>query len=168
MRATTSALLAVLLVALASCSVPPLKTYAYPAWGFSISLRAAPTVTLTPAAAAGGGSGGIKVEAVVAGRDFLVAVADGSASPKSDDEILSEFPESLAQGGTLTKQTYVATGAVTGREILIDKPGQETQRVRIFVSHQRLYEVSAQSSLGPTDPEVDEFLDSFQLTTPAP
>jgi hypothetical protein len=162
MRAISSALLAALMLALAACSVPPLKVYAYPAWGFSISLRAQPTVTETPGA--NGRPGGIKVEALVAGRDFLVAVADGSASPKSDDEILSEFPQSLADGGTLTKQTYVATGAVTGREVLIDKPGQETQRVRIFVSHRRLYEVSAQSSLGPTDPEVDEFLDSFQLT----
>ena len=166
MRATTSALLAVLLLALAACSVPSLKVYAYPAWGFSISLRAQPAVTETPGA--NGQAGGIKVEAVVAGRDFLVSVADGSASPKSDDEILSEFPQALAQGGTLTPETYVATGAVTGREVLIDRPVQETQRVRIFVSHRRLYEVSAQSSLGPTDPEVDEFLNSFRLTTPAP
>jgi len=75
MRATTSALLAVLLLALAACSVPPLKTYAYPVWGFSISLRAAPIVTETPGA--NGRPGGIKVEALVAGRDFLVAAANG-------------------------------------------------------------------------------------------
>jgi hypothetical protein len=162
MRVITLAGLGALGFALAACSVPPLKTYAYPAWGFAVALRAAPTVTEIPAA--DGHAGGIKVEALVAGRDFLVSVADGSASPKSDDQILSEFPQALAAGGTLTSQTYIATGGVTGREVLIDRSGQETQRVRIFVSHRRLYEVGAQSSLGPTDPEVNEFLDSFQLT----
>jgi hypothetical protein len=164
MRAITSVMLTTLLFALTACSVPPLKTYAYPAWNFSISLRAAPTVTQQPGSTTGGPAGGIKVESNAAGRDFLVTVADGSASGKSDDEILSQFPQFLAQGGTLTSQTYVATGAVTGREVLIDKPGKETQRVRIFVLHQRLYEISAQSSLGPQDPEVTTFLDSFQLT----
>ena len=164
MRIITSIGLGALLLALAACSVPPLKTYAYPAWNFSISLRSAPTVTQQPATTTGGPAGGIKVESNAAGRDFVVSVADGSASGKSDEEILSQFPQFLAQGGTLTSQTYVATGAVTGRELLIDKPGQETQRVRVFVSHQRLYEISAQSSLGPQDPEVNTFLESFQLT----
>ena len=162
MRVITLAGLTIALLALTACSVPPLKTYAYPAWGFSVSLRSAPTVTNTPAP--DGHPGGIKVESNAAGRDFLVTVADGSASTKSDDQILSEFPQFLAKGGTLTSQTYVATGAVVGRDVLIDKPGQETQRVRIFVSHRRLYEVSAQSSLGPQDSEVNTFLDSFQLT----
>jgi hypothetical protein len=164
MRVITSIGLGALLLALTACSVPPLKTYAYPAWGFSVSLRSAPTVTQSPASTTGGPSGGIKVESNAAGRDFLITVADGSASTKSDDQILSEFPQFLAQGGTLTSQTYVATGAIVGRDVLIDRPGQETQRVRIFVSHRRLYEVSAQSSLGPQDPEVNTFLDSFQLT----
>jgi hypothetical protein len=164
MRIIISIGLCGLLLTLAACSVPPLKVYAYPAWGFSISLRSAPTVTQQPASTTGGPAGGIKVESNAAGRDFLVTVADGSASGKSDDEILSQFPQFLAQGGTLTSQTYVATGAVVGRDVLIDKPGQETQRVRIFVSHRRLYEVSAQSSLGPQDSEVNTFLDSFQLT----
>jgi hypothetical protein len=164
MRFIGSAVLATMLLALTACSVPPLKTYAYPAWGFSISLRSAPAVTLQPATTSGGPAGGIKVESNAAGRDFVVSVADGSASGKSDDEILSQFPQFLAQGGKLTSQTYVATGAVTGRELLIDKPGQETQRVRIFVSHKRLYEIDAQSSLGPQDSEVTTFLDSFQLT----
>jgi hypothetical protein len=165
MRIIGSGVLATMLLALTACSVPPLKTYAYPAWNFSISLRSAPTVTQQPGTTTGGPAGGIKVESNAAGRDFVVSVADGSASGKSDDEILSQFPQFLAQGGKLTSQTYVATGAVTGRELLIDKPGQETERVRIFVSHKRLYEVGAQSSLGPQDPEVNTFLDSFQLTS---
>ena len=105
-------------------------------------------MTQQPATATGGPAGGFKVESNAAGRDFVVSVADGSASGKSDDEILSQFPQFLAQGGKLTSQTYVATGAVTGRELLIDKPGQETERVRIFVSHKRLFEVGKEAVAG--------------------
>jgi hypothetical protein len=154
------------MLALAACSVPTAKEYAYPAWGFAVSLRAKPTETASPARVAAGPASGFKVALENAGRAYVVEVADGSASSKTDDQILSEFPQALAQGGTLNKLTYVATGPVMGREFLIDKPGQATERVRIFVSHRRLYEIAAQSPLGPTDPEVDAFLGSFRLLAP--
>jgi hypothetical protein len=166
MRAVAAAFVAAPFV-LSGCSVTALKAYVYPAWGFAASFRSAPTEAASPPRVAGGPPAGFKVEAFAAGRDLLVSVADGSGSPKSDDEILSEFPQALAQGGALTSQTYIASGPAVGRELLIDRPGAPTQRVRIFVWQRRLYEVSARSSLGPKDPEVIEFLDSFRLL-PAP
>jgi hypothetical protein len=161
MRAIMSAVLAVTLLSAAACSPPALKEYAYPAWGFAVSLRAAPTQTET--AAQSGRPAGLKVVSVNAGRSFVIEVADGSASAKSDETILREFPQTLAQGGTLTSQTYVAAGPVTGRELLIDRPGEPTQRVRVFVSHRRLYALSARSPLGPKDPETEAFFSSFRL-----
>jgi hypothetical protein len=163
MGALAKAVIAAFLVGQASCSVPPLKAYAYPAWGFAVSFRAAPTETLSPARTAGGPHGGFKGESALAGRDFLVSVADGSASTMTDDQIMSGFPQALAQGGKLTSQTYFASGPIVGREVLIDKPSEETQRARIFLFHRLLYEVSAKSSLGPRDAEVTAFLDSFHL-----
>jgi hypothetical protein len=164
MRIVTSAAIAAALLILAACSPPPFKEYAYPAWGFAASFRAAPTET--PTAAQSGAPAGFKAALVNAGREYAVEVADGSASAKSDDQVLSEFPNVLAQGGTLKGLTYVASGKVMGREMLIDKPGQATRRVRIFVSHRRLYAISAASPLGPTDREVEQFMTSFRLLTP--
>jgi hypothetical protein len=163
MRAITAAALAAAMFALAGCSVLPLKPFAYPAWGFAVSFRAPPTETPIPAHAAGGPRRGFRTELANMGRDLFVSVADGSGSTKGDDQVLAEFPQCLARGGTLKSQTYVAVGALVGREVLIDRPGQETLRERIFISHRRLYEVGAQSSLGPTDREVQDFLDSFHL-----
>src|SRR5437868_12486462 len=105
MRITTFAALAAALPALAACSVPPSKEYAYPAWGFAVSLRAAPVATTTPGRSASDPPAGFKVESMNAGRAFAVEVADGSGSAKSDDEVLSEFPRVLAQGGTLSGLT---------------------------------------------------------------
>lgn len=159
MRTIVMTVLASMLLAAAACSVPPSKEYAYPAWGFAASFRAAPTESAASPR-------GFKVSSLNAGRALWVEVADGSASPKSDEEVLREFPQVLAQGGTLVSQTYVATGKVMGRELLIDRAGQATQRVRIFVAHRRLYAISAQSPLGPKDPEVETFLTSFRLLGP--
>lgn len=163
MRIIPAVVVAAALAALAACSVPPLKEYAYPAWGFAISFRAPPTVVDTPASA----SGPHRLVATLtdAGRAYDLSVTDASASAKSDDAVLGELPQSMAQGvgGTLGPITYVATGAVVGREFKVDKPGQATARVRIFVSHRRLYEIVAQSTLGPDDPEVTTFLASFRL-----
>ena len=166
MRIIPAIVLAAALVALSACSVPPLKPYAYPAWGFAVSFRAPPTVVETPASADGATPHSIALTLVNAGRSYDLSATDASKSAKSDDQILSDVPRSMAEGvgGTLGPQTYVATGQVVGREFKIDKPGQATARVRIFVAHRRLYEIVSQSTLGPDDPEVTTFLDSFQLT----
>jgi hypothetical protein len=166
MRIIPAMVLTVALAALAACSVPPLKPYAYPAWGFAISLRAPPKVVEIPASADGATPRRIALTLIDAGRSYDLSATDASKSTKSDDQILSEVPKAMAEGvgGTLGSETYVATGQVVGREFTIDKPGQATARVRIFVAHRRLYEIVSQSTLGPDDPEVTTFLDSFQLT----
>jgi hypothetical protein len=142
-----------------------LKAYSYPAWGFAASFPGEPTATDKPASADGAQPHSFQLESSVASHDFVVAATDGSASSKSADEVLSEVPDAIAKGvgGTVTSRTYIATGQVVGREALIDKPGQATLRVRIYVLNKHLYQVAAQSALGPKDPEVVEFLDSFHF-----
>jgi hypothetical protein len=166
MRIIPTIVLAAALSALAACSVPPLKEYVYPAWGFAISFRAPPTVTDTPASPDGATPHRLALTLTNAGRSYDLSATDASKSSKSDDQILSDVPRSMAEGvgGTLGPETYVAAGAVVGREFKVDKPGQATARVRIFVAHRRLYEIVSQSTLGPDDPEVTTFLDSFRLT----
>jgi hypothetical protein len=150
---------------LGACSgPPPLKEYAYPAWGFAVSFRGQPMETDYPASA--GGAHTFLVESALAGRDDLVDVIDGSASTKSDDEALSEAPAALAKyvGGTLGPMTYAASGSAMGRAFVLSRPGRPQSRVRVFVWHKHLYELIAQSSLGPDDPENEAFLTSFRLT----
>jgi hypothetical protein len=102
---------------------------------------------------------------VLAGRDNLVNVIDGSASTKTEDQALSDAPAVLAKyvGGTLGPMTYTASGKAMGREFTLSRPGRPASRVRIFVWHKHLYELIAQSSLGSDDPENEEFLTSFRL-----
>ena len=167
MRIVSSAVLAAILLAMAACSPPPapLKEYTYPAWGFAVSLPAEPKVIDIPASADGAHPHRLQIDAPLPGYDFLVSAADGSASTKTDDEVLSQVPDLVAQGagGTVTSRTYVATGQVVGRDVLIDKPGQTTLRMRVYVSNKHLYQVAAQSTRGPKDPQVEAFLDSFRL-----
>lgn len=146
---------------LTGCSIPPWKEYSYPAWGFAASFRVPPKAT--EAAATPAVPHNIIVEANQAGRDFVVAATDASGSGKSDDEILAQVPQAMAQGGTLRTPTYAAIGKVVGREALIDKPGQPTERVRVFVANHVLYQIAATSPLGPDDPEVADFLGRVRL-----
>ena len=153
------------LTLLSACSgPPPLKEYAYPAWGFAVSFRAQPKETDYPATT--GGAHTFLVESLLAGRDDLVNVIDGSASTKSDDQALSDAPAALAKyvGGTLGRMTYTASGSAMGRAFVLSRPGRPASRVRIFVWHKHLYELIAQSPLGPDDPENEKFLGSFRLT----
>ena len=152
-------------VASACSSPPPLREYVYPAWGYAASFRAQPKETDYPASADGTKRHTFLVESTLAGRDDLVNVVDGSGSPKSEDQALSDAPAALASyvGGTLGPITYVATGKVVGREFVLNRPGRPPARVRVFVSNQHLYEIIAQSALGPDDPETSSFLSSFRL-----
>ena len=149
---------------LGACSgPPPQKEYSYPAWGFAVSFRAQPKETDYPATADGAHT--FLVESVLAGRDNLVNVIDGSASTKTEDQALSDAPAALAKyvGGTLGPMTYAASGKAVGREFTLSRPGRPDSRVRVFVWHKHLYELIAQSSLGSADPENEEFLTSFRL-----
>jgi hypothetical protein len=154
------------LLALSACAEPPpMKEYSYPAWGFAVSFRDAPKVTDIPATADGSGRHGLLVESVLAGRDNLVNVIDGTGSPKSEAQALDDAPNTLAKSvnGTLDKMSYAAVGKALGREFFLNRQGHQPARVRIYVWKQHLYELISESSLGPDDPETKAFLDSFRL-----
>jgi hypothetical protein len=166
MRAVTTLLFAVSLAALCACAQPPpFKEYSYPAWGFAVSFRGPPKETDTPAAADGSTNHAFLTESVLAGRDDLVNVIDGSGSTKTEDQALADAPAVLAKSvnGTMGPMTYAASGNVTGREFLLTRQGRPVAKVRIFVHNKHLYELISESSLGPDDPEVASFLDSFRL-----
>jgi hypothetical protein len=155
------------LLALSACArPPPFKEYVFPAWGFAASFRGPPKETDYPAAADGSTVHTFAVESSLFGRDNLVNVIDGSGSSKSDDQALADAPPKLAAyvGGTLGPITYAAVGDVMGREFLINRPGRQAARARIFVANKHLYELVSQSPLGPDDRETGAFLTSFRLT----
>jgi hypothetical protein len=166
MRIIRTTVLAIALAATCACKpIPPLKEYAYPAWGFAVSFRGAPKQTDSPASPDGAARHTLLVESAMFGRDELVNVVDGSGSSKSDEQALSDAPASLAAaaGATLGPITYAATGKIMGREFLLNREGRPSARARIFVANKHLYEIVAQSPLGPDDREVSSFLDSFRL-----
>jgi hypothetical protein len=169
MRIFRTVVLTVAMSAAWACTpVPPLKEYAYPSWGFAVSFRGPPKVTDSPAASDGSTVHTLMVESSLAGRDDLVNVIDGSGSTKSEDQALSDAPATLASaiGGTLGPITYAATGKTIGREFLLTRQGRPPARVRIFVANKHLYELIAESTLGPNDPETANFLGSFRLLGP--
>ena len=166
MRIFRTVVLTVAMSAAWACTpVPPLKEYAYPSWGFAVSFRGDPKVTDSPAAPDGTTVHTLLVESSLAGRDDLVNVIDGSGSTKSEDQALADAPATLASatGGAIGPITYAATGKTIGREFLLSRQGGPPARVRIFVANKHLYELIAQSSLGPDDPETTSFMASFRL-----
>ena len=151
---------------LAASAAAEAKEYRYPAWGFAVSFRTPPKQTDTPASANGSTARTMLLESIDAGRDQLVNVIDGSASTKSDEQALADAPGTLARSvsGVIGPMTYVATtGGVVGREFRLARPGQPAARVRVFVAGKKLYEIISQSTLGPDDPSVTQFLNSFRL-----
>ena len=166
MRVVRSLVLTLAVLAACACtSPPPLKEYAYPGWGFAVSFRGPPKESDYPVSSDGAKAHTFLVESSLAARDQLVNVIDGSGSTKSEDQALSDAPAALAGsvGGALGSITYAATGKVVGREFLLNRPGRPAARVRVFVANQHLYEIIAQSPLGPDDPETTSFLASFRL-----
>lgn len=158
-----------LVLGLAACQ-PPLKEYAYPAWGFAASFPASPKVTDQPASADGTSPHSLIVETTVAGRDFAATAADASASDKTPDQILADAPPLVAKGlgGEVTSTTYVATGGVTGREVRFSKDGKPFMVMREYVAQGHLYEIGATSILSLDDPAVKAFLNSFKLIPVSP
>ncbi|MFI4973206.1 MAG: hypothetical protein ACHP84_01555 [Caulobacterales bacterium] len=164
MRRRVAMVLTAALLAVAACSVPPMKEYAYPRWGFAVSLRAAPRVTERAASTTPTLAAAIKVQLSQAGRVYTATASDISTYTGGDETMLGMVPRAMAGAdGAVSTVTYVATGKVVGREAIVERKGQDRQRVRVFVQGKRLYSISAQSVLGPDDPEVTEFLDSFRL-----
>jgi hypothetical protein len=163
-------MLALAALALAGCKpAPPFKEYPYPAWGFAARFWAPPEVTETPAGP--GQPHSLLLESKEAHRDFVVSVGEGVRPSVTIDEIGPDYAKRAAQamGGEVGPETYASTGeGVLGREYAITKNGQPYATIRAFVANGRFYEIGAQSPLGPDDPAVKGFLDSFRITAAPP
>jgi hypothetical protein len=162
--------IALAFVALCACKpAPPMKEYAYPAWGFAASFWAPPQVTETPAAP--GQPHSLMLESKQAGRDFVVSVGEGVRPGVTIDQIGPGFARRAAKnmGGELGPETYASTAQrVLGREYAIIKDGKPYATIRAYLANDRFYETGAQSVLGPDDPAVKAFLDSFRITSAPP
>jgi hypothetical protein len=164
-----AALVASLALALAACSAPPMKAYAYRAWGFAASFWSAPQVTETPAAA--GKPHSLMVDTKQAGREFAILVEEGVRPEVTIDQIGPFFAHNTAQGldGDVGTMTYVSTAqGVLGREFAVTQSGKPLATIRTFLANDRFYEIVAQSVLRPDDPAVKDFLDSFRITAAPP
>ena len=170
MSGLAARLLVATALALAACKpAPPLKEYAYPAWGFAARFWAPPQVTETPAAP--GQPHSLMLESKQAGRDFVVSVAEGVRPDVTIDAIGPDYARraTKAMDVEVGPQTYAATGqGVLGREYALLKSGKPYAAIRAFLANGRFYEVAAQSVLGPDDPAVKDFLDTFRITAASP
>ena len=169
MRRLTLFALALVALAAAGCKAPPMKEYVYAKWGFAASFWAAPEVTETPAAP--GRPHALLLDSQQAGRDFAVSVREGVRPDVDIDQIGPEFARQFAQatGGEVGPETYASTGqGVLGREYAITKNGKPYATVRSFLANGRFYEIGAESPLGPDDPAVKYFLDTFRITAAPP
>lgn len=102
---------------------------------------------------------------------YIVAFDDyapGHLTNANPQTILETAQNALlkALNGTLRQQKPITLSGYPGREILFDTPDHNTGKVHVYVIKNRLYQVWY---LGPTGketrPDVDHFLNSFQLTT---
>jgi hypothetical protein len=159
--------LAIVLVAfgMTACNAPPMKEYAYPAWGFAASFWSPPKVT--DSRASGSEPHYLLVESEQAGRQFAVYAGEGLHADATIDAVGPDAAQRFAKamGGEVGPMTYASTAAgVLGREFEIDRNGKPYAAVRVFIANGRFYEVGAQSVLGPDDPAAKDFLDSFRIT----
>jgi hypothetical protein len=170
MRKTFVLALAGTALALAACKpAPPFKEYVYPAWGFAARFWGPPEVVEAPPGP--GKPHGLQLESKEGGRDFVVTVMEGVRPGVSIDEIGPSYARQAAQalGAELGPETYASTGeGVLGREYAITKNGKPYVTMRAFLANGRFYEIGAQSPLGPDDPAVKTFLDTFRITKAPP
>ena len=122
------------IVALASCSKPTFKEYAYPDLNFAATFQAPPKVTVTPAAKDGATPASTLVDSDAFGLDFAVNVIDASSATESTDEMLDAAPDAVAQARSMDvgPRTYAAVGRINGREVRFDKDGKPVMLMRFF------------------------------------
>jgi hypothetical protein len=170
MSVLAPAFLVVTALALAACKpAPPFKEYPYPAWGFVARFWAAPETTETPASP--GQPHTLFLESKEGHRDFAVFVGEGVRPDVDIDKIGPEYAQRAAKAmdADVGPETYASTGeGVLGREYLLKKHDMPYATIRSFVANGRFYEVAAQSPLGPDDPAVKIFLDTFRITKAPP
>ena len=101
---------------------------------------------------------------------YIVAFDDyapGHLTNSNPSSVLDTAQDALLKAlkGTLRQRRPATISGFPGREILFDTPDHNTGKVRVYVVRNRLYQVWY---LGPTGqetrPDVDRFLNSFQLT----
>lgn len=158
------------LLALGACKpAPPFKEYAYPAWGFVARFWAPPQAVDAPPGP--GKPHSLMLESKEAGRDFVVLVMEGVRPGVDIDEIGPAYARQAATalGAELGPETYASTGeGVLGREYAFNKNAKPYATMRAFLANGRFYEIAAQSPLGPDDPAVKTFLDTFRITKAPP
>jgi len=170
MSVIAPALLVATTAVLAACKpAPPFKEYPYPAWGFVARFWALPQTTETPPAP--GQPHSLLLESKEAGRDFVVSVGEGVRPDVDIDQIGPQYAQRAAKAmeAEVGPETYTSTGeGVLGREYAITKNGRPYATIRAFLANGRFYEIGAQSPLGPDDPAVKGFLDTFRITKAPP
>lgn len=101
---------------------------------------------------------------------YIVAFDDyapGHLTNANPTSVLDTAQDALLKAlkGTLRQHRPTTISGFPGREIVFDTPDHNTGKVRVYVVRNRLYQVWY---LGPTGqetrPDVDRFLNSFQLT----
>jgi hypothetical protein len=136
--------------------------------GFTVLLPGEPKVTVVPPDQNGRSEHRFLVD--FGDKAYLVAwddYAPGHLTKANPTMILDAAQGALLKGvnGTLRNSKAVTIGGYPGREFLFDTPDHNTGKVRVYVVRNRLYQVWY---LGPTGqetrPDVDKFLNSFQLT----
>jgi hypothetical protein len=163
MRTAPIALMALMM--LAACAPNAPKAYDYTDWGFGVTFPHPPKLTDIPASADGARSHEFRTEMTEDGHDFTVDVTDGTGTNQTDAQVLAAAPQAIADsfGASFSGETDVATGGVPGKQIHIDREGEQTLVIRIFVANHRVYQVAAQSEHGVADPAATTFLNSFHL-----
>ena len=155
-------LLAALVLDGCNLATPAAKDYAYPAWGYKISLPGTPVETKQP-----GPPKAERVEASTDGRHFAVWAADVSNTGMSLDDLAKAASGFIAKqmGATAGVPAYAATGdGVMGREYQLTASGKWRATLRVFLAGGRFYEVIGSSASGEDDPVLKDFLSSFHTT----
>ena len=77
--------------------------------------------------------------------------------------------QTAGDGAEVSAPIVVSTGGVPGQRWIIEYPDKPTVRiVDVFRANGTVYYLSVEGEhIGPKDPLVRQFIDSFQIATPA-
>lgn len=144
------------------------REFSSPKGTFVIQLPGEPKVETNPPDATGRTESRFLVD--LGDTAYIVAFDDyaaGHLTNSNPSSVLDTAQDALLKAlkGTLRQKRPATISGFPGREILFDTPDHNTGKVRVYVVRNRLYQVWY---LGPTGqetrPDVDRFLNSFQLT----
>jgi len=158
-------------LALGACS-PPMREYQYPVYGFAISFPSPPKETDQPSDGKSGPR--IILESTAAGgRDFVIETYDLRSyfAYASKDVMASAVQENADKlGGVVSSETPISTSSYSGRQYQLSKNGKPTTVLREFLAGSKFFIVAAASDIGPNDPAIDAYFNSFRLlpATPPP